>query len=76
MRMHMKISDSQFEIDGDRLIHTPTGALFWMGETDTVNCEWGIAGTQLGTGHDYDKEQLKEAARDIFRLQKARSISY
>jgi hypothetical protein len=57
--MHMKVSRDQFEIHGDRLRHAPTGALFWMGETDVVSCEMG-------------PEELKQAAYEAFKLQKAR----
>jgi len=69
--MHMKVSHDQFEIHGDRLRHTPTGALFWMGEIDVVECEAGLAGKDLGTGHDYDPEELKQVAYEVFKLQKS-----
>jgi hypothetical protein len=62
--MHMKVDHSQFQIDGDRLIHQPTGAVFWMGNKGIVNCEWGQI--ELASGHDYDRTQLQEAAREIF----------
>ena len=61
--MHMKIGQSQFTIDGDRLIHQPTGAVFQMGEKAVVNCEWGE--TKLASGYDYDRTELREAAREI-----------
>ena len=72
--MHMKVSHDQFEIHGDRLRHAPTGALFWMGETDVVSCEMGLAGTDMGTGHDYDPEELKQTAYEVFKLQKAKCV--
>ena len=68
--MHMKVDHSQFELDGDRLTHTPTGAVFWMGETDVVNCEEGD--TQLESGHDYDRQELMEAARELFQRERLR----
>src|SRR5882762_1352994 len=49
--MHMKVDHSQFQIDGDRLIHQPTGAVFWMGNKGIVNCDWGQI--ELASGHDY-----------------------
>jgi hypothetical protein len=67
----MKVSHNQFEIDGDKLRHVPTGALFWMGESDVVNCELGLAGTRTGVGDDYEVDQLKQAAWEIFKLQKS-----
>jgi hypothetical protein len=62
--MHMKVDQSQFTIDGDRLIHQPTGAVFWMGEKAIVNCRWGE--TELASGYDYDRAELLEAARQMF----------
>jgi hypothetical protein len=32
----------------------------------------GLAGADLGAGHDYDPEELKQAAYEAFKLQKAR----
>jgi hypothetical protein len=62
--MRMKVDHSQFEIDGERLTHAPTGTVFWKGEKDVVLCEWGE--TKLASGHDYDREELVDAARAIF----------
>jgi len=62
--MHMKVDHSQFELDGDRLTHKPTGAVFWIGEKEFVNCEWGE--TKLASGYDYSREELVEAAHQIF----------
>jgi hypothetical protein len=72
--MHMKVSHEQFEIHGDRLRHAPTGALFWMGGNDVVLCELGLAGTNMGAGHDYDPAELKQAAYEVFKLHKATCI--
>ena len=46
------------------MTHAPTGAVFWMGEKDILNCEWSQ--TALPSGHDYDRHALKEVAREIF----------
>src|SRR5436190_875528 len=62
--MRIKVDHSQFEIDGDRLTHIPTGAVFWMGETNIVNCEGG--NTRPESGHDYDRNELMEVARELF----------
>jgi hypothetical protein len=69
--MHMKIGHDQFEIDGDRARHAPTGALFWIDENDSVVCELGIGGTRSGAGDDYDIVELKQAAWDVLKLQKS-----
>lgn len=67
--MHMKVDHSQFVLDGDRLTHQPSGAVFWMGDKDLMSCEWGQ--TRLASGHDYDRAELTEAAREIFLKDKS-----
>ena len=58
--MHMKVMTEQFVLEGDRLIHTPTGATFWLGDKDIVCCEPGHL--NLETGDDYKLDELKEEA--------------
>ena len=70
--MHMKVSHDQFEVHGDQLRHAPTGALFRMGKADVVTCEPGLAGTDLRTGYNYSLEELKQAAHEVFKLEKTR----
>jgi hypothetical protein len=72
--MYMKVSHNQFEADGDKLRHTPTGVLLRLSENDVVSCELGLGGTRTGAGDDYDVEQLKQAAWEIFKLQKNASL--
>jgi hypothetical protein len=72
--MRMKVSHEQFEIHGDRLRHAPTGALFWMGETDVAACDLGLTGTDTGAGPDYNTGELKQAAYEVFKLQKGTCI--
>jgi hypothetical protein len=62
--MNMKVDHTQFQIDGDRLIHQPTGTVFLMGDKGIVNCAWGK--TALASGYDYDRSELQHAARGIF----------
>jgi hypothetical protein len=69
--MRMKVSAEQFQLNGDRLIHTPTGAVFWMGKKDVVLCERGVAGQMLRNGHEYDIEELKQAAWKILQTEKS-----
>jgi hypothetical protein len=66
----MKVDHSQFVIDGDRLTHQPTGAVFLLRQKDVVNCDWGE--TKLASGYDYDRNQLQEAVREIFLKEKSR----
>jgi hypothetical protein len=68
--MHMKVSPDQFELDGDRVTHTPTGAEFWLGERDVVLCDIGEAGKPVFNGNDYSPEELKGIAWEIFQLHK------
>jgi hypothetical protein len=72
--MRMKVSHAQFALDGDRLTHTPTGAVFWMGDKGIINCEWGSAGAPLGNGHMYDRDELSEAAHEILLRDRERSL--
>src|SRR5712671_6714571 len=39
--MHMKVMAEQFMLQGDKLIHAPTGATFWLGDKDVECCEQG-----------------------------------
>ena len=58
--MHMKVSAEQFVVDGDKLIHSPTGATFWLGEKDVALCDAG--NPDLPSGHDYNIDELKNQA--------------
>src|SRR5687767_13652749 len=70
--MHMKVSADQFTLNGDKLTHTPSGAVFWMGDKDVVLCEPGIAGREMTSGHEYDVEELKQAAWTILQTEKSK----
>lgn len=70
----IKVSHLQFAINGDRLTHTPTGAVFWMGARGVVSCEWAGAGAALRDGDHYDREELSAAARDILLRDRERSM--
>jgi hypothetical protein len=72
--MHMKVSKDQFEVNGDKLIHIPSGAVFWMGEKDVVECDWGLAGQPLESGYDYDRNELKQAAWQVFHLERTKCV--
>ncbi|MBV8835917.1 MAG: hypothetical protein JO000_05215 [Alphaproteobacteria bacterium] len=72
--MPMKVNHMQFAIDGDRLTHTPTGAVFWIGARGLVSCDWGDAGAALRGGSRYDREELSAAAREILLRDRARSL--
>lgn len=67
--MHMKVMREQFVLEGDKLVHTPTGATFWLGEKDVVCCEQGRL--KLDTGDDYMLDELKDEAWRIMVLNRA-----
>ena len=69
--MHMKVSAEQFVVDGDKLIHSPTGATFWLGDKDVTLCDAGVS--DLASGHDYQIDELKNEAWRIMVAQKAGS---
>jgi hypothetical protein len=69
--MHMKVSPEQFQLNGDRLTHSPSGAVFWMAEKDVVLCKHGVAGQMLESGHKYDIEELKQTAWQILQTEKS-----
>jgi len=72
--MRMKITTDQFELNGEKLTHAPTGAQFWMGERDVILCEPGKAGRALSSGHEYDTDELREAAWKILQTEKTRCV--
>jgi hypothetical protein len=72
--MHMKVAREQFELRGDRIVHVPTGATFWKGDEDIVRCEWGAVEETLPSRHDYNREELLDAAHEIFLITRARPI--
>jgi hypothetical protein len=63
--MHMKVMAEQFLPDGNKLIHAPTGAIFWLGEKDVACSEQDHL--RLQTGDDYKLEELKDEAWRILR---------
>jgi hypothetical protein len=65
--MHMKVNAEQFARDGDKLVHAPTGATFWLGEKDVVCCEEGRLSL---AGNDYKLDELKDQAWLLMHEQK------
>jgi hypothetical protein len=66
--MHMKISDNQFTLEGERLTHEPTGAVFWLGHNDVVLCESGSANHKIGDEHDYSLQELKGGCLEYLQI--------
>jgi hypothetical protein len=66
--MHMKVMTEQFVLDGDKLTHMPTGATFWLGDKDVASCDQGRL--NLGTGDDYNLDQLNDAAWRIMTVER------
>ena len=71
--MHMKVTREQFELKGDKLTHTPTGATFWIGDKDLVCCEPGQL--NLETGDDYKLDEIKNEAWRIMTVERKTSQS-
>lgn len=69
LSMHMKVAAEQFVVDGDKLIHSPTGATFWLGEKDVALCDAGSP--DLASGHDYKIDELQNEAWRIMVARKA-----
>jgi hypothetical protein len=64
----MKVMTEQFELNGDKLTHIPTGATFWMGDKDVVCCEPGRL--TLETGDDYKLDEIKNEAWHIMMVER------
>jgi hypothetical protein len=67
--MHMKVSAEQFVVDGDKLVHSPKGATFWLGEKGVALCDAGSP--DLASGHNYSTEESKNEAWRIIVARKA-----
>jgi len=68
--MHMKVNADQFELKGEKLTHVPTGAEFWAAEKDVVLCDEGTAGRPVFGSNDYDLNELKQVAWEIFQQER------
>lgn len=66
--MHMKVTAEQFELNGDKLTHGPTGATFWMGDKGVVCCEPGRL--TMETGDDYKLDEIKDEAWRIMTIER------
>ena len=69
-----RVSQEQFELMDDVVIHTPTGAKFtaYPGEGQPHNVNWGKCGDLLANGDDYSREDVFQCAKKLLseRLQK------
>ena len=70
--MHSKVTTEQFELNGDKLTHGPTGATFWMGDKDVVCCEPGRL--TLETGDNYKLDEIKGEACRIMAVERKSCI--
>jgi hypothetical protein len=70
--MSRKVTHDQFNIEGDRLTHAPTGAQFWMGQTDVVVCDWALAGQPPSV--DFDRDELMAAAKELLESERTRCL--
>jgi hypothetical protein len=73
--MHMKVSHEQFVIDGDRLTPQRHGRVVLDGrEKDVVGCDKGAAGKAIFNGNDYDEDELKKTAWELFQLERTKFL--
>jgi hypothetical protein len=70
--MHSKVTTEQFQLNGDKLTHVPTGATFWMGEKDVVCCEPGHL--SLESGDKYELDEIKDEAWRIMAVERKSCI--
>jgi hypothetical protein len=71
--MSRKVSHDQFNIEGDKLTHAPTGARFWLGETDVVGCDWAGA-DETADPFDFDRDELMRAAKELLETERTRCV--
>jgi hypothetical protein len=64
-----KVEESQFEWQGDRVVHTPTGATFsWSypnSQSEQVTVNWKNAGDVLDDGRDFDRDEVMKGAMQM-----------
>jgi hypothetical protein len=58
---------SQYQVGKNKIVHKPTQATFSFdtGQTTFKSVNWGRAGEQLSTGHDYRKEDVMRVAQQL-----------
>jgi hypothetical protein len=74
MRTAARIVDGSFDLVAAlkqiaKLVHSPTGATFWLGDKDVALCDTGVP--DLASGHDYEIDELKNEAWRIMVARKA-----
>jgi hypothetical protein len=58
---------SQYQVGKNKIVHNPTQATFSFdtGQTTFKSVNWGRAGEQLSTDHDYRKEDVMRVAQQL-----------
>ena len=66
---HKTATVEEFITEGDKVIHTPTGAWFsaYKGQPHIAHRSWGHAGEQLSNGDDYGQDEIQEIAEKLLR---------
>jgi len=64
-----RVTREQFEVSGNKVIHTPTGAWFtaYSGRPEIANQNLGRAGDRLENGDDYRPEDVRAMAAQLLR---------
>lgn len=59
----------EFVSDGDRVVHSPTGAWFsaYKGKPEISHRGWGQAGAALPNGDEYWPDEIQEIAAKLLR---------
>ena len=60
----------EFVLDGDRVVHQPTGAWFsaYKGQPHIAHRSLGHAGEVLPNGDDYAPDEVQEIAAKLLRM--------
>ena len=66
---HKAATVEEFVTEGDRVIHTPTGAWFsaYKGQPHISHRSWGHAGEVLPNGNQYGPDEIQEIAEKLLR---------
>ena len=63
---YAEVFSTQFEWQGERLVHKPTGASFaWSSpnsESPYMTVNWGMVGSVLANGDDYEQDEVGRMA--------------
>lgn len=67
---HKTATADEFEVEGDRVVHKPTGAWFsaYKGQPHIAHRSLGHAGELLPNGDDYAPDEVQDVAARLLRM--------